>query len=553
MQCPLCHDQVEKLVYVFHMDSEQEVINRIKADHIDWVDQDGACLRCLDYYQLEVLLARNILPEVGPHFSIKSVDDFIILPTPLRLNADPRFTGKGITICLIDSGFYLHDDLTKTKNRIKAIVDITEPSRSREYFLTPHPESWHGTMTSVVCAGDGYASEGLYKGVASEAELVLIKTQTTKENDSNDGRITNQSIIKALNWVLENHLKYHIQIISLSIGADLTESHEENEINLLAEQLEKLGIVLVAAVGNDVNGQLKPPASSPHVITIGGVDDGNQLHTNGFSLYHSTFGFTTEGYLKPELVAHSIWLAAPILPNTPEKKEAELLHFMLTLSDYDLAKYVTQNDHTINNETGLSVKSTIVEANSFRQQLITRVQQTKFFSADYMHVDGTSFATPIVSAVIAQLLQSNPTLKPYEIRSLLLQTAKRIQNLSASRQGFGVVQPRESSQLSSRFISEPKLEKTPFVNKTENKIEFYVRVNQANHVALAGDFNNWTKDSISFVYLKNDIWQAQIPLLPSGIYRYKFIIDGHNWIEDVANPFLEPDNFNGFNSVLKIE
>jgi hypothetical protein len=30
-------------------------------------------------------------------------------------------------------------------------------------------------MTSVVCAGDGYLSNGLYKGIANNAELVLLK------------------------------------------------------------------------------------------------------------------------------------------------------------------------------------------------------------------------------------------------------------------------------------------------------------------------------------------------------------------------------------------
>jgi serine protease AprX len=397
LQCPLCQDQVEKLVYRFHVENEQEVIDRIKADHREWVEEDGVCTRCLDYYQIEGIRAKRILPEVGPYFSVKSVDDFIILPTALRLDADPHFTGKGITICLIDSGFYLHDDLIKTKNRVKAVIDITEPSRTTDYFLTPHPESWHGTMTSVVCAGDGFASNGLYKSIASEAELVLIKTQTTDEKDPYNGRITNQSIAAAMRWVLAHHKEYNIKIVSISVGADLTESRSENEINELAEELIKNGIVVVAAIGNDVNGQLKPPASALNVIAIGGLDDGNQLHASGLGLYHSAFGFTSEGYVKPELIANAIWIAAPILPGTPEKKEAEHLHALLGLTDYDLAKNVNQNAKKISKETGLSIGSKIEEANSFRQQIVSRIQQTKFFSADYMHVDGTSFAAPIVS------------------------------------------------------------------------------------------------------------------------------------------------------------
>ena len=41
-----------------------------------------------------------------------------VLSTPLRLDADERFTGKGVTIAFLDSGFYPHVDLTTPKNRI---------------------------------------------------------------------------------------------------------------------------------------------------------------------------------------------------------------------------------------------------------------------------------------------------------------------------------------------------------------------------------------------------------------------------------------------------
>ena len=41
--------------------------------------------------------------------------------------------------------------------------------------------------------------------------------------------------------------------------------------------------------------------------------------------------------------------------------------------------------------------------NFIQQSIVQRVQSCKFISSDYMHVDGTSFAAPIVTAVIAQL------------------------------------------------------------------------------------------------------------------------------------------------------
>src|SRR5262245_56542639 len=43
-----------------------------------------------------------------------------LLPISLRMNADPRFTGAGVTIAFIDSGFYPHPDLIKPRERILA-------------------------------------------------------------------------------------------------------------------------------------------------------------------------------------------------------------------------------------------------------------------------------------------------------------------------------------------------------------------------------------------------------------------------------------------------
>ena len=36
---------------------------------------------------------------------------FGVIPTPIRLNANPEYSGKGVTIAFLDSGFYPHPDL----------------------------------------------------------------------------------------------------------------------------------------------------------------------------------------------------------------------------------------------------------------------------------------------------------------------------------------------------------------------------------------------------------------------------------------------------------
>ncbi len=62
-------------------------------------------------------------------------------------------------------------------------------------------------------------SKGLYKGIASDAELVLIKVQ------DDEGRITTENIAKALEWVLNNHKEFGIRIINVSLGGDELCSH----------------------------------------------------------------------------------------------------------------------------------------------------------------------------------------------------------------------------------------------------------------------------------------------------------------------------------------
>ena len=55
-------------------------------------------------------------------------------------------------------------------------------------------------------------------------------------------------------------------------------------------------------------------------------------------------------------------------------------------------------------------------------------------------------------------------------------------------------------------------------------------------VHIAGDFNEWssTKHPLSF---ETDTEQWTIELsLPPGVYEYRFLINGLNWIKDPANP-----------------
>ena len=94
---------------------------------------------------------------------------------------------------------------------------------------------------------------------------------------------------------------------------------------------------------------------------------------------------------------------------------------------------------------------------------------------------------------------------------------------------------------------------SPRINKTKKTIEFYIHNDCAQQISLAGSFNHWAQDVLLLEPGMNGIWKIEIPLLPAGKYQYKFFLDDTMWMEDVDNPYREPDGHSGFNSVLLVE
>ncbi|MCA1630393.1 MAG: S8 family serine peptidase [Acidobacteria bacterium] len=150
-----------------------------------------------------------------------------VLPTYLRMGADPRFAGRGVTIAFLDSGFYAHPDLTTPQNRILAYHSIVPQDPSS--LETPDVASWHGMMTSVVAAGNGSLSQGFYRGIAPEANVVLVKLAKT-------GRISEANIRDGLEWVLAHRDEYKIRVVNISAGGDYEQSYLHNELSQTVER-----------------------------------------------------------------------------------------------------------------------------------------------------------------------------------------------------------------------------------------------------------------------------------------------------------------------------
>ncbi len=408
----------------------------IQANAPDSREVKAVCARCVRLFERakEQILSDAAMTKDGSH----------VLSTPLRLDADERFTGKGVTIAFLDSGFYPHVDLTTPINRILAYQNMNTPEGEIASLFDTDVASWHGMMTSVVAAGNGSLSNGFYRGIAPEAKVVLVKLART-------GRITEQNIQNALEWVLENRTKYDIKVVNISAGGDFEQSYLHDSLSQTVEECVAKGLTVVCAVGNA--GHLPthpvfPPASAPSVIAVGGLDDKNSINRAKRGMYRSSYGPTFDGFQKPEIIAPSIWVPAPILPNTPTAQQAALLEALDKADDKHLHALIEANPNV---EPDLDA-ALDRPAYMIRQIVALKLHAESVITRHYKFVDGTSFAAPIVSSVVAQMIEANPALTPQQIKRALINSAERLPHYEVDRQGWGVIDPRRAVEMALSFV-----------------------------------------------------------------------------------------------------
>jgi serine protease AprX len=340
------------------------------------------------------------------------VAEFRAIPTPLRLRADPRFRGKGGTLALVDAAFFPHPDLARPANRIRAWADASNQDvRARRFTRDDVPvwpelpedcrgAEWHGLMTSVTATGNGWLSCGIFRGLASECDVVLVQV-------SDGHAITSGAIARALKWLRTHALEMGLSVVSLSVAGDDPAPGEISPVDDEVEALVADGIVVVAAAGNDGIRHLLPPATCPDAITVGGLDDHNVLSPREWEIWHSNFGTTRCDVRKPEVVAPSLWTVAPVLPGSDVAKEAAQLFAR--------------------------------RAGSPAPDVDRRIAELRLVTPHYQHVEGTSFAAPIVASIASCMLEANPGLTPERIKQLLMLSATRLPDAPDERQGSGVV------------------------------------------------------------------------------------------------------------------
>ncbi len=373
----------------------------------------------------------------SPNYPYQEPDNYVLLPIPERLSAPPNITGRNVVMAFIDSGFYPHPDLD---NRILAHIDVAthQPVESTKSVPHDHIYSWHGQMTSVVATGSGMTSKGKYRGIASKAETVLVRITNRR------GQVKEQDILRGLEWVIENQRRFNIRIVNVSVGGDYETTDPMHFLFRAIRKLTDEGVVVVTAAGNSGKPVLLPPASSPDAITVGGFDDRNTLDKSRWRAYHHSYGTTYDGKLKPDVIAPATWIASPIMPGSTMEKESRWLAPLLRAPTDEAIRQILWNGYA---DLGFSRNQAEKPDLEVLMELQKRLHAHKIIDEHHQHVDGTSVSTAIVSSVIAQMLEINPSLTPVQVRNILMLTATRLPDVSPEQQGAGIVNPTQAIKM----------------------------------------------------------------------------------------------------------
>lgn len=251
-----------------------------------------------------------------------------------------QLTGKGVLLAVIDSGIdYTHPDFRNEDGttRIAALWDQTLPAdpasgqfapagyplgtlftreqinlalraTSTEEALALVPSldtSGHGTHVAGIAAGNGRASSGVYRGVAPEAALLIVKLGSADPK----GFPNTIELMEAVDFCVRYALEYKLPLaVNLSFGNTYGSHSGTSLLETYLDHVASLGrLNIVAGSGNEgssaghASGSLTPQSSQKQEFAIGDYESSlsiqiwkNYWDDLRFSLTPPTFGTSFE-------------------------------------------------------------------------------------------------------------------------------------------------------------------------------------------------------------------------------------------------------------------
>jgi serine protease AprX len=279
------------------------------------------------------------------------------------------------TIAIVDSGVQARPDFG---GRLLASVNLSSLTSAAG------DERGHGTFVAGIAAG---AAKG-YAGAIPQANLLSIKVM------NGEGVAWTSDVIAACQWILANKTAYNIRIANFSLHSASKASFLNDPLDKAVEKLWFSGVVVIAAAGNYAtdgkpSGVLYAPGNDPFVITVGAVDlAGSGSAQQHFNAPWSAYGYTPDGFSKPDLGAPGRYMVGPVPPSS-------------TLAD----------------EHGASI-----------------------VAPGYIQLSGTSLAAPVVAGAAAQILDRHPNYTPDDVKGALMVTAKPVPSSAPGSLGVGEMQ-----------------------------------------------------------------------------------------------------------------
>ena len=249
----------------------------------------------------------------------------------------------------------------------------------------------HGTFVASIAAGQAAG----YAGMAPSAPIVSLDVV----DDFGHGSASD--LLAACDWLLANRARYNIRVANFSIYAASPATIRFDPLNRAVEKLWLSGVVVVTAAGNygsasGPSGVPYAPANDPFVITVGAADIGGSVSTsNDVVAPWSAWGYTPDGFLKPDLSAPGRYMVGAVPPT---------------------ATLATEHPERI-------------------------------VAPGYMQISGTSFAAPVVAGAAAELLAVHPSWTPDQVKGALMLRARAMGAAVPGTGGVGEVYIAGSTSL----------------------------------------------------------------------------------------------------------
>ncbi|NEA34684.1 S8 family serine peptidase [Streptomyces sp. SID13031] len=209
------------------------------------------------------------------------------------------FTGKGVKVAVLDSGYdATHPDF---KGRVIATKGFTADDEGHVDENDVVDRVGHGTHTASTVAGTGAASDGKYKGVAPDADLMIGKV-------CGDRNCESSAMIAGMQWAAGSGAR----VVNMSIGGGPTDGTD-----ILSETVNELtastGTLFVISAGNfGAEQSVSTPAAADAALAVASVTK-SDTHSD-FSSQGPRVGDLS---VKPEISAPGSKIVAARAANTP--------------------------------------------------------------------------------------------------------------------------------------------------------------------------------------------------------------------------------------------